>query len=226
MIKSLKLAKKPVCKGISIVTLLEASEQVTKDYICTISVHLTAKFPFSSRTLVILPCKMRGEASKIKGRSAALASNVASLTRHFPVPRKQQITLQIRYIIDSLLTNESMRSPAPVPESSWESSDLISSPFRLSKAIKSLPKADPKLTNPLPNNVQIAKIYSPSRCISSMKTGWKFKPAQSCSPVPSHRVIARSARTELHAFTPVLEPRRAARSPALPQLRMYESQRE
>lgn len=185
------------------------------------------EFPLFSSTLHLInrACQMKGEPGKTQG-SAALATAVAGLTRRFPAPRRQQMTLRIRYIIDSLLTSESMRSPAPVPASLWESSDLVSSPLHLSKAAKSLPKVDPKPTNPLPNNAQIAKIYSPSGRISPARTGWKLPSAQSCSPVPSHRVAAKSARAGLHAFTPVLMPRRAARSPAFPLVRMSDSQKE
>ena len=166
----------------------------------------------------------REQGSKLKGRASLLATEVAGIARRSQAPRQQQMTLQIRYMIDSLLTNESARSPAPLPPSPlWE--DPAVNSMRLSKPVKPALKADPKPSNTLPNNAQIAKIYSPSGRISPVKTAWKLTSAYSFSPVPSHRVAARSARLGLHTLTPVLKPRREARSPALPSIRMSDCQR-
>lgn len=167
---------------------------------------------------------MRSEqASKLKGMSSLQVTDIAGITSRLQAPRRERMTLQIRYMIDSLLTNESARSPAPLPPSPlWE--DPAINPLRLSKAMKPSLKADPKLPNTLPNNAQIAKIYSPSGRISPAKTVWKYKSAYSFSPVPSHRVAVRSVRLGLQALTPVLKPRREARSPALPSIRMSDSQ--
>lgn len=166
----------------------------------------------------------REQDSKLKGRTSLLATEVAGLARRSQAPRRQQMTLQIRYMIDSLLTNESSRSPAPLPPSPlWE--DPAANPIRQSKVVKAQPKTDPKPPNTLPNKAQITKIYSPSGRISPVKTVWKYKSAYSFSPVPSHRVAVRSAKLGLQTFTPVLRPRREARSPVLPSIRMSDSQR-